>query len=538
MRLTVATAYGLIASTEGDFCRGFCVVSETVMTPFHSILFIDTPDDAPVPQCFADLNLDQLIEAITAPRKNTRLQPFFFLPLRDETLIRRRQEVARDLEQAPVYAAITAFNERMATVYRYLALRQTLIYEHHRQGWLLEAILAYCAAVSELARMLSKATLRSQGLQAFVSYLYRYLQTIEFGELNGGAQHVQSALKQIRFCLTIRGDTFSVKPYENEQPYSPEITAVFAKFRQADSLSYLVNLREAAGMSHIEAKIVEFVARLYPEPFAALAQFCAQHEQFIDETIRRFDREVQFYLAYLEFIARFRQQGLPFCYPDISRSDRNETVHDGFDLALAHALYARQTPIVTNSYEIAAPEQILVVSGPNQGGKTTFARMVGQLHYLASLGLPVPARSARLFIPDQIFTHFERSEDIRHLRGKLQDELVRIHELLAQTTSATLLILNEIFHSTTVEDATFLSKALMARILRQQAFGVWVTFIDELSRLNEHTVSMVSLVDPANPAQRTFKVARQVADGRAYALAVAHKYGLTYEQIRERMGRA
>ncbi len=502
---------------------------------FHSILFTDIPDDTPVPQCFPDLNLDQVVEAIATAYTDARLRPFFHAPLRDEELIRRRQAVARDLEQTPVSAAIIAFNEQMATVYRYLALRQTLIYEHHRQGWLLEAVLTYCTAVSELARALSRAKLRSTGLQAFRDYLFGYLQTLKFGELDNAAQQVHQALKQIRFCLTIRGDTFIVKLYEGEQPYSPEITAVFAKFRQENSPSYLTNLREAAGMSHIEAKMVEFVARLHPEPFTILAQFCTQHEQFIDETIRRFDREIRFYLAYLEFIARFRQQSLPFCYPEISRSDRNETVRDGFDLALAHAMYARQAPIVLNDYDLVEPEQILVVSGPNQGGKTTFARMVGQLHYLAALGLPVPARQARLFTPDHIFTHFERSETIDNLRGKLQDELVRMHELLVKTTSNTLLILNEIFHSTTVEDATFLSKELMARILRQRAFGVWVTFIDELSRLNEHTVSMVSLVDPANPSQRTFKVVRQPADGRVYALAVARKHRLTYEQIRERM---
>jgi len=492
-------------------------------------------ETAELPAFFTDLNLDQVIDAITAHKQEYNLKPFFYTSLRDVETIHYRQEVMQDLEDPTLMTAIKAFAEKMAIVRRYLALVEKLDFDYHKKGWFLEAVLVYCDAVTGLASDLSQADLHSGGLQTFREYLVDYVRSAAFESLRVEAQKVKEGLRSVKHSVIIKLGKLSVHRYEGETDYSVEIEKVFEKFRQGAVKNYLVDLRERTGMNHVEAKVLEFVARLYPELFAALDQFCSQHAQFLDETIRTFDREVQFYVSYLEFIADIRRKGLPFCYPQVSTTSHEEFVQDVFDLALARALLYTKTLVICNDFTLQGSERIIVVSGPNQGGKTTFARMFGQLHYLASMGCPVPGRQARLFLPDQIFAHFEREEDIRNLRGKLQDDMVRIHNILARATHNSIFILNEIFASTTLEDAVFLSKQIMARIMALDALCVWVTFIDELSRLSEKTVSMVSTVEPQNPEIRIFKIVRKPADGLAYALSIAQKHRLTGDQIKERI---
>jgi DNA mismatch repair protein MutS len=161
--------------------------------------------------------------------------------------------------------------------------------------------------------------------------------------------------------------------------------------------------------------------------------------------------------------------------------------------------------------------------------------MFGQLHYLAGLGLPVPAAEARLQLADRLFTHFEREESLKTLRGKFEDELVRIRAILEQATAESVLIMNESFGSTTLGDALAVGGAIVGQIIALDALCVFVTFVDELATLGEATVSMMSMVDPDDRARRTYRIARKPADGLAYATALAAKYELTYDSVRRRI---
>ena len=483
-----------------------------------------------------DLNLDQIVTAVAGDREERDLiTTVLYGRLRDAGAVRYRQEVFRDLEDHALLDAVQQFSGLMVEVRAHLRQLGVMRYRYQREGWLLDAAAIYCAAVASLAAHLASAPVSSRALLAFRDYLASYVASAGFTALAADTRNRKDALAQIRYCTRIHGGRVEVSRYTGEADYSAAVLRTFDRFKQGAAKDYLIRYRTQPGMNHVAAQIVELVARLFPEEFTALDEYCRQHTGFADEGIQRAGQELQFYLAFLDYIRPVRAAGLCFCYPEVSASSKDVRVVGTFDLALAHKLVSRRTPVVTNDFHLDGPERIVVVTGPNQGGKTTFARTFGQLHHLAAVGCLVPGSAARLFLPDRLFTHFEREEDLAAMSGKLEDDLIRIGEILRTATPDSVVILNEIFTSTTVHDARFLGTKLLTKVMRLDALCVCVTFVDELASLGEQVVSMMSTVVPGNPAERTFKVVRKPADGLAYALALAEKYDLTYERLYDRL---
>lgn len=509
---------------------------------FSSILFDQIEDTidletTPMPDCFTDLNLDQIVAGIVKSYEHYRLEPFLYKPLSSIGSVRYRHEIMQDLENEQNYQIFFDFSQAMKHHRALMADWEKMFDPYQAQGCFLNAAEHYCKTMVEFSDYLQACNLRSQGFRSLQSYVSESVQSELFRSFYAEINQLKSDLNQICYTIRVRGTTIRIQYYENEIDYSEVITRSFDKFKETSGKTYSWQIRDSFQMNRVESGIIAMVAKLYPELFQKLADFCDARKAYIPAAIERFDREIQFYLAYLDYLTPLKQAGLHFSYPEMDLDATIVRVRDGFDLALARQLQQDGILVVANDLELDEPERIVIVSGPNQGGKTTFARTIGQLFYLASLGLPIPGTQASLFLLDNLFTHFEKVEDSQIQRGKLHDDLVRIHDVLDQATRRSVLIINEIFSATTLKDAVFLGRKIISRISSLQALCICVTFIDELSTCDERTISMVSTVDPDNSDRRTYKVVRQTANGLSYALSIARKHGLTYEQLREWVNR-
>ena len=141
---------------------------------FHSILFESAGHRPPgealaAPDFFVDLNLDQIVAAITAGKEEYNLVPFFRWSLSDIDEVIYRHEVFRDLEDANLFASMNCFAKGMRSMRETLKQLEKRYYRHQKEALFLNAVDAYCGAITSLRRDLNGGNLRSGDSSPFVT---------------------------------------------------------------------------------------------------------------------------------------------------------------------------------------------------------------------------------------------------------------------------------------------------------------------------------------------------------------------------------
>lgn len=492
-----------------------------------------------MPPFAIDLHLDEVAVALERERAGPGSGALAFTRLRDPDAIGFRHEVFRDLESPSLRGALTEFTARMQTVHDHLTHAAGIAHPPERQRWRLEAADTYGVAVVAVAAAMEEASPASRGLVAAHAALRAYVASDAFTDLVADTGRLLAELAGVTYRLRIDENRIVVGRHDGESDYGAEVLATFARFRRSSVPTPVpVDVFSTVDMNPVEVEILDKIRRLHPAVFRALEAFSQRHGAFLDPAVATFANELRFYLAWLGLIRPLQDAGLPFCYPEVSATDTALEARDLFDLALALRRDPVGEGIVTNDLQLSAAEQLLVITGPNQGGKTTFARAIGQLHHLAAIGVPVPGSHARLGLGNAVHTLFARAEDPSDLTGRLEAELTRARQILDALRPGDVVIMNESFASTTADDSLALDRALVGEITGRGAVCVVVTFLTELAAVDPAIASLTGVMDPLDPTRPTFRLERRPADPLAHARAVADIHGLGYDAIRERLARS
>ena len=257
--------------------------------------------------------------------------------------------------------------------------------------------------------------------------------------------------------------------------------------------------------------------------------------------------DMTFYLAALRLMKRLRGEGLPVCRPCIlPMGERVGKLREAYNLNLA--LQGSRQPcgasrIVRNDVYMDRLHRIAVLTGPNQGGKTTYTQMVGLCHVLAQAGLWLPASEAHISPVDNIFTHYPVEEQQAKATGRFGDEAQRLAQIFEQATRHSLILLNESLSSTSPGESVYLAQDISRILRRMGSRAIFATHLHELAaavpRLNAEVdgddglVSLVAsrLSEGENDDDRSYKILPGAPMGHSYAREIASKYGISYEQL-------
>jgi DNA mismatch repair ATPase MutS len=193
--------------------------------------------------------------------------------------------------------------------------------------------------------------------------------------------------------------------------------------------------------------------------------------------------------------------------------------------------------IVPNDLCFDQKHTVYILTGANCGGKTTITQAVGQLFILAQGGLFVPAENFRYVPCDCIYTHFPADEDKTMDLGRLGEECVRFKEMFSQSTSRSLILLNETFSTTSFEEGYYIAKDCSKAILKKGIRTIYNTHMHKLaldiSEINDEEVpaKAASLVVKAKEGKRLYEVEVAPPAGLSYAKDIAEKYGVTFEML-------
>lgn len=503
------------------------------------------------PQAVNDLSLDFLLEHL-CPKAAERemLRPVLLsLPVDTET-VHYRRSIFEDLSEAgglcesfaDIFDAMEFYGtdrnigrEKNATMWDFLCR--------------LKDLENYCTAILKIRDCLAEHVFRSEGMKKLQSHIEDIYRDSGFRELQADIEEACSEVSSVKSM------TLGVNFDESMLPQSIGIVSMntfpireqgvlerYLKFhKKSEELTMLSTSKKPdSDELQLMSNMVRLLERMLPKVVKTLSSTLNRHVDRSGEAFVKLKDEFLFYRKFIELRRKTESTGLSVCFPEIGGGGIRI---DGFynpKLALARAEGLIDHEIVTNDLRFDEKDRVMILTGPNRGGKTVFTQGLGLCFYLCQQGVFVPGSRAELPLTDGIFTHFPADENSTLSLGRLGEEASRFGDICTKATEKSLLLFNESFSTTSHQESLYIAGDVLRFLLVKGCLVVFNTHMHELgedaekfSETPEAKGRAFSAVMGSEGGERSYRVERKRPDGQSFARDIAKKYGITFEQLME-----
>ncbi|SHE93702.1 MutS domain V [Thermoanaerobacter uzonensis DSM 18761] len=337
----------------------------------------------------------------------------------------------------------------------------------------------------------------SEGFKRFFAMLKKELNDEYF-------ENVQNHLKELEFRDGIlisaelgkgnKGVNYILRKREDKK--QSLIDRIFLK--RPDAYTFYISERDESGaraLSDLKDRGINLVAN-------AIAQ-SADHILSFFNILRT---ELAFYIGCLNLYEQLAQIGEPVSFPiPVVSSERRHSFKGLYDACLALTMKQK---VVGNDLN-ADNKDLAIITGANQGGKSTFLRSIGLAQLMMQCGMFVPAEYFSANICDGIFTHYKRKEDATMKSGKLDEELSRMSDIVDNIKPNSMVLFNESFAATNEREGSEIARQIITALIEKRIKIFFVTHLFEFaySFYNKKLENVIFLrAERGEDGKRTFKI--------------------------------
>ncbi|OCG23339.1 DNA mismatch repair protein MutS [Gilliamella sp. HK2] len=233
-------------------------------------------------------------------------------------------------------------------------------------------------------------------------------------------------------------------------------------------------------------------------------------------------------IAELDVLTNLAERALTLNYqtPTLSTNAGIE-IKDGRHVVIEQVL---QTPFIANSLSLSPSRRMLIITGPNMGGKSTYMRQAALIVLLAYIGSFVPASKATIGPVDRIFTRIGASDDLASGRSTFMVEMTETANIMHNATEQSLVLMDEIGRGTSTYDGLSLAWACAENLANEiKSMTLFATHYFELTQLPEHLQGVYNIHFDAIEHDNTVAFIHEVSEGAAsksFGIAVAGLAGV------------